>query len=151
MIIIVNVSEEYYEKIKDAACFGKELLENEGFIHASTCEQFPLIIPRLEKKGGSFMVLYIDTDKLLSIIIEVLQVIANNSEKLSEIVSLLSKALDLNLTDNDISGLSSNNAQIKNKIANALKVQGSTNGLGDSIMNASTESLATAMYSIARA
>ena len=64
MIIIVNVSEEYYEKIKDAACFGKELLENEGFIHASTCEQFPLIIPRLEKKGGSFMVLYIDTDKL---------------------------------------------------------------------------------------
>lgn len=50
MIIIVNVSEEYYEKIKDAACFGKELLENEGFIHASTCEQFPLIIPRLEKK-----------------------------------------------------------------------------------------------------
>ena len=91
------------------------------------------------------------TDKLLSIIIEVLQVIANNSEKLSEIVSLLSKALDLNLTDNDISGLSSNNAQIKNKIANALKVQGSANGLGDSIMNASTESLATAMYSIARA
>lgn len=91
------------------------------------------------------------TDKLLTIIIEVLQVIANNSEKLSEIVSLLSRALDLNLTENDISGLSSNNAQIKNKIANALKVQGSVNGMGSSIMDASTESLASAMYAIARA
>lgn len=66
MIIIVNVSEEYYEKTKDVESFGKELSENEGFIHASTIEQFPLIIPRLEKKGGSFMVLYIDTDKLSS-------------------------------------------------------------------------------------
>ncbi len=66
MIIIVNVSEEYYEKIKDLESFGKELSENNGFIHASTIEQFPLIIPRLEKKGGSFMVLYIDTDKLSS-------------------------------------------------------------------------------------
>ena len=66
MIIIVNVSEEYYEKIKDKESFGKELLENENFIHASTDEQFPLIIPRLEKKDSSFMVLYIDTDKLLS-------------------------------------------------------------------------------------
>lgn len=66
MIIIVNVSEEYYKKIKDKESFGKELLKNENFIHASTDEQFPLIIPRLEKKGSSFMVLYIDTDKLLS-------------------------------------------------------------------------------------
>lgn len=66
MIIIVNVSEEYYEKIKDIESFGKELSENDGFIHASTAEQFPLIIPRLEKKGGNFMVLYIDTDKLSS-------------------------------------------------------------------------------------
>lgn len=66
MIIIVNVSEEYYEKIKNKEIFGKELLENEGFIHASTDKQFPLIIPRLEKKGGSFMVLYIETDKLSS-------------------------------------------------------------------------------------
>ena len=66
MIIIVNVSEEYYKKIKDKESFGKELLENENFIHASTDEQFPLIISRLEKKGSSFMVLYIDTDKLSS-------------------------------------------------------------------------------------
>lgn len=92
-----------------------------------------------------------NTDRLLSIIIEILQIIANNSEKLSEIVSLLSKSLDLNLTDNDISKLSSNNSQIKNKIANALKSQGSANGMGSSIMDASTESLASAMYSIARA
>ena len=91
------------------------------------------------------------TDNLLNAIIEILTVIANNSEKLSEIVTLLSKALDLNLTDKDISGLSSNNAKIKNKIAKALKAQGSINGLGNSAMSASTESLATAMYSIARA
>ena len=91
------------------------------------------------------------TDKLLSVIIDVLSIIANNSEKLSQIVELLSKALDLNLTDNDISKLSSNNAQIKNKLANALKSQGSSTGMGNSIMNASTESLATAMYSIASA
>lgn len=66
MIIIVNVSEEYYNTINNSNTFGKELLQDEGFIHASTKEQFPLIIPRLEKKGISFMVLYIDTDKLLS-------------------------------------------------------------------------------------
>lgn len=66
MIIIVNVLEEYYEKIKDKDSFGKELSVDEGFIHASTYEQFPLIIPRLEKKGGSFMVLLIDTEKLKS-------------------------------------------------------------------------------------
>lgn len=91
------------------------------------------------------------TDRLLVVIIEVLKTIANNSEKLSEIVSLLSKALDLNLTNDDISKLSSNNAKIKNKIANALKAQGSVNGMGNSVMNSSTESLANAMYSIARA
>ena len=91
------------------------------------------------------------TDRLLSTIIEVLTIIASNSEKLSEIVSLLSKALDLNLSKDDISKLSSNNAQIKNKIANALKVQGSHNGMGSSSMNATTESLAAAMYSIASA
>lgn len=91
------------------------------------------------------------TENLLSVIIEILQIIANNSEKLSEIVTLLSKALNLELTNDDISGLSSNNAKIKNKIANALKSQGSVNGLGNSSMSASTESLAAAMYSIARA
>ena len=47
MIIIVNVSEEYYEKIKEKSVFGKELLVETDFIHASTVEQFPLIIPRL--------------------------------------------------------------------------------------------------------
>lgn len=91
------------------------------------------------------------TEKLLAVIIEILQVIANNSEKLSDIVTLLSKALDLNLTNDDISNLSSNNAKIKNKIANALKAQGTANGLGNSSMSATTESLAAAMYSIARA
>lgn len=68
MIIIVNISEEYYENIKDKNSFGKELSAGAGFIHASTVEQFPLIIPRLEKKGDSFMVIFIDTDKLSSTI-----------------------------------------------------------------------------------
>lgn len=90
-------------------------------------------------------------ERLLTVIVEILQIIANNSEKLSDIVTLLSKSLNLDLTNDDISKLSSNNAQIKNKIANALKTQGSANGLGNSTMNASTESLAAAMYSIARA
>lgn len=66
MIIIVNVSEEYYEKIKEKSVFGKELLVETGFIHASTVEQFPLIIPRLEKNSLNFMVIFIDTDRLLS-------------------------------------------------------------------------------------
>ena len=35
MIIIVNVSEEYYEKIKEKSVFGKELLVETDFIHAS--------------------------------------------------------------------------------------------------------------------
>ena len=92
-----------------------------------------------------------NTEKLLAVIIDILRIIAGNSEKLSEIVTLLSKALDLNLSNEDISKLSSNNTQIKNKIANALKSQGSSSGMGSSIMNSSTESLAQAMYSIARA
>ena len=92
-----------------------------------------------------------NTDALINRIIDILSIIADNSSKLSEIVTLLSKALDVNLTDQDISKLSSNNAQIKNKIANALKSQGSPNGVGNTIMNSSTQSLADAMYSIARA
>ena len=90
------------------------------------------------------------TSQLLNVIIDILRIIANNSEKLSEIVILLSKALNLELTNDDITKLSSNNAKIKNKISNALKAQGSVNGLGNSMMNSSTESLAAAMYSIAR-
>lgn len=90
-------------------------------------------------------------ENLVSVVIDVLRIIADNSSKLSEIVTLLSKALDVNLTNDDIKNLSSNNAQIKNKIANALKSQGSPNGMGNSIMESSTESLANALYSIARA
>ena len=105
----------------------------------------------LDANGGVSSTSNSGAERLLGVIIEILQIIANNSEKLSEIVGLLSKALNLELTDNDISGLSSNNAKIKNKIANALKSQGSANGLGSSSMTASTESLAAAMYSIARA
>lgn len=66
MIIIINILEEYYKNIEKAHIFGKELLADEGFIHASTEKQFPLIIPRLVKKGGKFMVLFIDTEKLQS-------------------------------------------------------------------------------------
>lgn len=66
MIIIINITDEYYKKIEKAHIFGKELLADEGFIHASTEKQFPLIIPRLVNKGGSFMVLFIDIEKLKS-------------------------------------------------------------------------------------
>lgn len=89
--------------------------------------------------------------KLINTIIEILTIIADNTSKLSDVVALLYKALDLNLTTDEISSLSSNNSQIKNKIANALKSQGSANGLGSSVMTSSTESLANALYSIARA
>ena len=122
----------------------------------------PSLSGRATTVSGNNSVIYSDTitsngfvsgsaEKLLTAILDVLQIIANNSDKLSEIVTLLSKSLDINLTDNDISKLSSNNAQIKNKIANALKKQGSANGMGNSVMNSSTESLASAMYAIARA
>ena len=90
-------------------------------------------------------------NKLINTIIDILTIIADNTSKLSDVVALLSKALDLNLTTDEISSLSSNNSQIKNKIANALKSQGSANGLGSSVMTSSTESLANALYSIARA
>ena len=90
-------------------------------------------------------------ERLINVIIDILSIIANNTSKLSDIVTLLSKSLDLNLTNDEISSLSSNNAQIKNKLANALKAQGSPTGLGSSIMNTNTETLANALYSIARA
>lgn len=64
MMIIVNVLKEYYININNNEFFGKDLLANDNFIHASSLEQFPLIIPRLEKHGGDYMVLFIDTDKL---------------------------------------------------------------------------------------
>ena len=66
MIIIINITDEYYKKIEKENIFGKELMIDEGFIHASTEKQFPLIIPRLVNKGGGFMVLFIDTEKLKS-------------------------------------------------------------------------------------
>ena len=47
MIIIVNVSEEYYEKIKEKSVFGKELLVETDFIHARS--SFHLLYHALKK------------------------------------------------------------------------------------------------------
>lgn len=66
MIIIHNMKIKTWERVKNNHSFGKENIEEHGFLHCCKPEQFHLIIPRLKKNGGDFAVIFIDTDKLAS-------------------------------------------------------------------------------------
>ena len=66
MVVIINMEKSYYEKIKDRSIFGESLICDEGFIHACFKEQFHLIVPRFKGNEGNYIVMEIDTDKLIS-------------------------------------------------------------------------------------
>ena len=66
MVVIINMEKSYYEKIKDRSIFGESLICDEGFIHACFKEQFHLIAPRFKGKEENYIVMEIDTDKLIS-------------------------------------------------------------------------------------
>ena len=66
MVVIINMEKSYYEKIKDRSIFGESLICDKGFIHACFKEQFHLIVPRFKGNEGNYIVMEIDTDKLIS-------------------------------------------------------------------------------------
>ena len=66
MVVIINMEKSYYEKIKDRYIFGESLICDEGFIHGCFKEQFHLIVPRFKGKEENYIVMEIDTDKLIS-------------------------------------------------------------------------------------
>lgn len=66
MVVIINMEKSYYEKIKNRSIFGESLICDDGFIHACFKEQFHLIVPRFKGNEGNYIVMEIDTDKLIS-------------------------------------------------------------------------------------
>ena len=66
MVVIINMEKSYYEKIKDRSIFGESLICDKGFIHACFKEQFHLIAPRFKGSEENYIVMEIDTDKLIS-------------------------------------------------------------------------------------
>lgn len=66
MVVIINMEKSYYEKIKDRSIFGESLICDEGSIHACFKEQFHLIAPRFKGSEENYIVMEIDTDRLIS-------------------------------------------------------------------------------------
>ncbi len=66
MVVIINMEKSYYEKIKNRSIFGESLICDDGFIHGCFKEQFHLIAPRFKGKEENYIVMEIDTDKLIS-------------------------------------------------------------------------------------
>ncbi len=64
--IVVNMDAAKFSRIKNNDYFGAEIMCDKGFIHASTIEQFPLIIPRFKGKENNIMVIIIDANLLES-------------------------------------------------------------------------------------
>lgn len=77
----------------------------------------------------------LDNSKLLAVIIEILHKIANNTSSLSEIVQLLSKSLNVNIPEESLKEIKSNNTslsegnkQIVNIIKSSIKNDGNSSG-----------------------
>lgn len=66
MVVIINMEKSYYNKIKDRSIFGESLICEDGFIHGCFKEQFHLIAPRFKGKEEDYIVMIIDTDRLIS-------------------------------------------------------------------------------------
>ena len=78
---------------------------------------------------------------LLNVIIQTLAAIADNTDKLNSIVTLLNERLGTNITSSDVSKQSMNNQSIKSKIKNALLTQQSVNEYGNYVNNTNNSSL----------
>lgn len=90
-----------------------------------------------------------ELNRLLSVIIETLVTIAGNTDKLSQVVDLLSKAVGIDESSNKSPEAKKD---IKNKLVSALRNNGgSVNGLGNILNNTDTSKLVNAMTAIARA
>ena len=78
---------------------------------------------------------------LLNVIIQTLAAIADNTDKLNSIVTLLNERLGTNITSSDVSKQSMNNQSIKSKIKNALLAQQSANEYGNYVNNTNNSSM----------
>ena len=64
---------------------------------------------------------------ILNVIIQTLAAIADNTDKLNSIVTLLNERLGTNITSSDVSKQSMNNQSIKSKIRKALNTSNAGN------------------------
>jgi len=70
MIIYHVVLPEVWEKYRTRPSYQAESLQTEGFIHCSYKEQLDGVIQRYYKNAGRILVLHIETDKLISKLVE---------------------------------------------------------------------------------
>src|SRR5690606_14422473 len=70
MIIYHVVLPEVWEKYRTRPSYQAESLQTEGFIHCSYKEQLDGVIQRYYKNVGRILVLHIETDKLISKLVE---------------------------------------------------------------------------------
>jgi len=64
MIILHCIRKQYWDTVKDETFFGKEMIEQDGFIHCSTVEYFWRVAPNFKNVDEDIVLLCIDTDAL---------------------------------------------------------------------------------------
>ena len=94
-----------------------------------------------------------DYSNLINSIISILMTIADNTDKLNMIVSILNDKLNLNITASDVSNATGNTQSLKSKLASTLSGLNSStskfNNYADSIGDSSLNSIISAMNAIA--
>ena len=92
-----------------------------------------------------------DYSKLINSIITILMTIADNTDKLNTIVSILNNKLNLNISASDVSNATSGDQSLKSKLATALNgVNSSTfNDYANSAKDSSINTIISAMNAIA--
>lgn len=95
-----------------------------------------------------------DYSKLISAIINILMTIANNTDKLNTIITILNDKLGVDITEKDVSDNTGNKETLKMKLASSLGAKSAINassltGFADKTANSSVQSIISAMNAIA--
>ncbi|MEJ7849345.1 MAG: DUF952 domain-containing protein [Pyrinomonadaceae bacterium] len=70
MIIYHIVLPAVWEQFKDKPLYEAESLATEGFIHCSYADQLEAVLKRYYENAGTVLILSIETDKLMSELVE---------------------------------------------------------------------------------
>ena len=90
-----------------------------------------------------------DYSKLINAIIKVLMTIADNTDKLNTIVSILNSKLGTNITAQDVSNYNGNTESLKSSLANIFTQTSKLNNYADQASDSSMNAIITAMNAIA--
>lgn len=95
-MIITNMKKSLWEKRKKQESFGKEEIEKEGFIHASTIDQFEKVSKKFKDAKEKIVILVLDENQLEGLIFEDLK---NKGEKYPHIYKEIPKAALVEVLD----------------------------------------------------